>query len=79
VTAADISAAEVERAGREAQDRGVAIRFSVADMRQAAAHHREQFDLVIACDNAVPHLLTDETTSPLRSEHSRRAAASATA
>ena len=60
VTASDLSAAEVERARREARDRGLAIRFSVADMRQAAAHHREQFDLVIACDNAVPHLLTDE-------------------
>ena len=60
VTASDISAAAVERAGREAQDRGLPIRFSVADMCQAAAHHREQFDLVIACDNAVPHLLTDE-------------------
>jgi SAM-dependent methyltransferase len=60
VTASDISAAGVERAKREAKDRGLAIRFSVADMRQAAAHHQEQFDLVIACDNAAPHLLTDE-------------------
>jgi SAM-dependent methyltransferase len=60
VTASDLSAAAIERAGREAANRGLAIRFSVADMRQAAAHHREQFDLVIACDNAVPHLLTDE-------------------
>jgi SAM-dependent methyltransferase len=60
VTASDISAAEVERAAREARDRGLAIRFSVADMRHLAAHYREQFDLVIACDNAVPHLLTDE-------------------
>ena len=42
----------------------MAIRFSVADMRQAAAHHREHFDLVIACDNAVPHLLTDEELLP---------------
>jgi SAM-dependent methyltransferase len=60
VTASDVSAAGVERATREARDRGLAIRFSVADMRRAAAHHREQFDLVIACDNAVPHLLTDD-------------------
>jgi SAM-dependent methyltransferase len=60
VTASDLSAAEVERAAREARDRGLAIRFSVADMRHLAAHHREQFDLVIACDNAVPHLLTDD-------------------
>jgi hypothetical protein len=53
-------AVSVERAAREASDRGLAVRFSVADMRQLAAHHRELFDLVIACDNAVPHLLTDE-------------------
>jgi SAM-dependent methyltransferase len=60
MTASDVSAAQVERAAQEAGDRGLAIRFSVADMRQLAAHHRERFDLVIACDNAVPHLLTDE-------------------
>jgi hypothetical protein len=29
-------------------------------MRQASAHHGRPFDLVIACDNALPHLLTDE-------------------
>lgn len=60
MTASDISDVEVERAAREAKARGLAIRFSVADMRHLAAHHRELFDLVIACDNAVPHLLTDE-------------------
>jgi len=60
VTASDISAGEIERARREAASRGLAVRFSVADMRLAAAHHREQFDLVIACDNSVAHLLTDE-------------------
>jgi len=60
VTASDVSAGAVERARREAAARGLAVRCSVADMRQAAAHHGEQFDLVIACDNSVPHLLTDE-------------------
>lgn len=60
VTASDISAVAVERAAQEATDRGLAIRFSVADMLHLAAHHREQFDLVIACDNALPHLLTDD-------------------
>ncbi len=60
VTASDISAGAVERAKLEAAARGLAVRFSVADMRQAATHHREQFDLVIACDNSLPHLLTDE-------------------
>lgn len=60
VTASDISAGEVERAEREARHRGVSIRFSVADMREVATHYQEQFDLVIACDNSVPHLLSDE-------------------
>jgi SAM-dependent methyltransferase len=59
VTACDVSAAAVDRAAREARDRGLAIRCSVADMRHLAVHHGEQFDVVIACDNAVPHLLTD--------------------
>jgi SAM-dependent methyltransferase len=60
VTASDLSTAEIERAAREAKGRGLAIRFSVADMRDLSAHHGEQFELVIACDNAVPHLLTDD-------------------
>lgn len=59
VTASDLSAGEIERARQEAAARGLSIDFSVADMRAAYAHHQRQFDLVIACDNAVPHLLTD--------------------
>ena len=59
VTASDLSPQEVERAKREARARGLSIIFSVADMRSADVHHRQQFDLVIACDNSVPHLLSD--------------------
>jgi SAM-dependent methyltransferase len=59
VTASDVSAAAVARAEQEAKKRSLRIDFSVADMRAASAHHRKQFDLVLACDNAVPHLLTD--------------------
>ncbi len=59
VTASDLSAAAVARARDEARRRGLDIAFSVADMRQAHAHHGRTFDLVIVCDNAVPHLLTD--------------------
>jgi SAM-dependent methyltransferase len=59
VTASDLSEAAVARARREAGRRGLRIDFSVADMRAAWAHHRQQFDVVIACDNAVPHLLSD--------------------
>lgn len=60
LTASDLSVAAIDRARQEAARRKLAITFSVADMGQAYEHHRRQFDLVIACDNAVPHLLTDE-------------------
>ena len=60
VTASDLSQAEVERARREAVARGLSIEFSVADMCEAFTAHGRQFDLVIACDNSVPHLLTDD-------------------
>lgn len=59
LTASDISAAEIERARGEATRRGLAIDFWVADMRQLWAAHQRQFDVVIACDNALPHLLSE--------------------
>jgi SAM-dependent methyltransferase len=59
VTGSDLSPPAVARARREAEKRSLCIDFSVADMRSAWAHHQKQFDVVIACDNAVPHLLTD--------------------
>jgi SAM-dependent methyltransferase len=59
VTASDLSPQAVERARREAAQRHLDIHCSVADMRQASTHHQRQFDVVIACDNAVPHLLSD--------------------
>ena len=60
VTASDLSTGAVGRAKQEAQKRGLAIPFSVADMRQAYHHHQAQFEVLIACDNAVPHLLSDD-------------------
>ncbi|MDP9311288.1 MAG: methyltransferase domain-containing protein [Chloroflexota bacterium] len=59
VTASDLSSTEVARAEQEAAARALHLSFSVADMREAYTHHQCQFDLVIACDNSVPHLLTD--------------------
>jgi SAM-dependent methyltransferase len=59
VSASDISPSEVERARVEATQRNLAIDFRVADMRQLRRAFTEQFDIVIACDNAVPHLLND--------------------
>jgi SAM-dependent methyltransferase len=61
VTASDLSAKAIDRAGIEAQKRGHNISFSVCDMLSAHAHHGGDFDLVISCDNALPHLLTDES------------------
>jgi SAM-dependent methyltransferase len=60
ITASDLSSSAIERARREIAARSLVVGLSVADMREASAHHQKQFDLVIACDNAVPHLLTDE-------------------
>ncbi|VTU32925.1 class I SAM-dependent methyltransferase [Variovorax sp. PBL-E5] len=60
VTGADLSAGAVERAREEARLRGLAIDFRVADMREAHAAHGGGFDLLVACDNAVPHLLSDQ-------------------
>jgi len=60
VTASDLSPDEVERAKLEARERGLGISFSVADMREAFGHHCREFDVVVSCDNAVPHLLKDK-------------------
>jgi SAM-dependent methyltransferase len=59
VTASDIARMAVERARREAEQRGLSIDFSVADMREVSSRQLRPFDVVIACDNAIPHLLSD--------------------
>ncbi len=60
VTASDISSGELARARELARQRNLAIDFRLADMRTLRAVMAEPFDVVIACDNAVPHLLTDD-------------------
>ncbi|CAF1031651.1 unnamed protein product [Adineta steineri] len=61
VTASDLSVNEIERAKHEAQQHGQTnISFSVCDMRTAFTHHGGNFDIVISCDNSIPHLLTDD-------------------
>lgn len=59
MTASDLSANSVARARQEAAKRELTIPISVCDMLQAHAHHGSDFDVVISCDNAVPHLLDD--------------------
>ena len=60
VRGSDLAPRAVERAGREAELRGLAIELSVGDMRTCDTGRGEGFDAVIACDNSVPHLLSDE-------------------
>jgi 2-polyprenyl-3-methyl-5-hydroxy-6-metoxy-1,4-benzoquinol methylase len=60
IEASDIAERAVERANREASQRGLTIHARVDDMRQLNSHGDASADVVIACDNAVPHLLTDD-------------------
>jgi glycine/sarcosine N-methyltransferase len=55
----DISPAAVERARREAARLGVEITAEVADLR-ALESVVGTYDVVLSCDNALPHLLTDD-------------------
>jgi SAM-dependent methyltransferase len=59
VTGSDVCAPAIERARGEAARRGLAVDFSLCDMRNVIAHHKRQFDVVISCDNSITHLLTD--------------------
>lgn len=59
VTASDLSVKEIDRAQQEARARHLDIRFSVCDMRTAYDRHQAQFDVVLSCDNSIPHLLSD--------------------
>ena len=60
VTASDISDAELAEARERAEKNDVHIRFENADFRSLSAIFKEQFDIVIAMDNALPHMLTYE-------------------
>ena len=63
VEASDLSMAEIERAKIDAAKNGLDIKFSVSDMRKVSSHYNKQFDLLISCDNSIPHFLTDEDIS----------------
>ena len=60
VTASDISDGELAEARKRAEDNGVRIRFEHADFCALSKTFSEQFDIVIAMDNALPHMLTSE-------------------
>ena len=60
VTASDISEGELAEAAGRAEERGVKIQFERADFCALSDVFSEQFDIVIAMDNALPHMLTKE-------------------
>ena len=60
VTASDISDGELAEAVARAKDNDVKIRFEHADFCDLSDTFSEQFDIVIAMDNALPHMLTHD-------------------
>lgn len=58
VTASDISRAELEEAKKRAAQNDANIRFEQADFCALSETFQEKFDIVIAMDNALPHMLT---------------------
>lgn len=60
VTASDISDGELSEAADRAEKNSVKIRFEHADFCALSDTFSERFDIVIAMDNALPHMLTSE-------------------
>ncbi len=60
VTASDISDGELDEAAARAEKNNVKIRYMHADFCALSDTFTEQFDIVIAMDNALPHMLTSE-------------------
>ena len=60
VTASDISDGELAEARDRAEKHGTGIRFEHADFCALSRTFSEQFDIVIAMDNALPHMPTRE-------------------
>lgn len=59
VSASDVSPGAIDRLGREAANRQLSVQVRVADLRTLSESFPEPFAAVLACDNAIPHLLTD--------------------
>ena len=68
VTASDISAGELVEAEKRAKRNKVEICFKRADFRALANTFTEKFDIIIAMDNALPHMLSsDDLESAIKS------------
>lgn len=58
VTASDISDGEIAQAKERAAKNNVTLRFAHADFRALQKTFSQPFDIVIAMDNALPHMLS---------------------
>ena len=58
VTASDISGGELDEARKRAMKNDVKICFKNADFRMLSKTFSQKFDIIIAMDNALPHMLT---------------------
>jgi SAM-dependent methyltransferase len=59
IHATDLSPKAVQEARRRAKQLGLSLTFGVADFRKLSKQVKGQFDVVISCENALPHLLTN--------------------
>ncbi|MBB3064913.1 class I SAM-dependent DNA methyltransferase [Limibacillus halophilus] len=60
VRGTDLSPGSIMRARREADAWGIDAKFGVADLRSLSGYLPGPFDVVLAADNALPHLETRE-------------------
>ena len=68
VTGSDISEGEISEAKERAKKNNVEVRFEQANFCALSDTFVERFDIVIAMDNASPHMLTsDDLVSAIRS------------
>jgi len=72
VHATDLSPRAVREARKVAKRFGASISLGVADFRELSRQVKGLFDVVISCDNSLPHLLTDrDLLSGLRNIYSK--------
>ena len=58
VTASDVSVVALENAKQRAKKINANINFCYADFRNLNLYFKQDIDIVIAMDNAIPHMLT---------------------
>lgn len=59
ITGTDISREEIKRAKKEAKKFNVRIKFKVCAFSELSKHYEYKFDILICCDNAIAHLISN--------------------